>query len=247
MRLRQIAKTLRDSWLELYDPRRLDELRGERVVFRFLQASGFLTSLEGKRVLEIGPKHGEDSACLASLTPSELVLLDLAEKSDLVHTWLPAIACPTRYVEGNLLYLAADALRALGTFDLVWCCGVLYHNVEQLRLIRKLFQLTHPGGRVVIESATTRNRHLQGRNVVELHWPRPYRELPTITHLPSRNAIRSWMEMVGFGEVVDRPVYSRKLASHRAVLTGTRPEQARPYVGYGELGSSPDYVAGDAT
>lgn len=175
------------------------------------------------------------------------MLLDLAEKSDLVRTWLPAITCPTRHIEGNLLYLSDDALDNLGTFELVWCCGVLYHNVEQLRMIRRLFQLTRPGGRVVIESATTRNRLLQRHNVVELHWPTPYRELPTITHLPSRNAIRSWMEMVGFSDVVARPVYSRKLASHRAVLTGTRPEQARPYVGYGELGSSPDYVAGDAT
>ena len=75
-----------------------------------------------------------------------------------MQQWLPEIEalCPTRYVTGNLMYLAAGRARGLGTFDLVWCLGVVYHNVEQLRLLRRLFHLARPNGLVVIESATTR-------------------------------------------------------------------------------------------
>lgn len=176
------------------------------------------------------------------------MLLDLPEKDELVQQWLPEIQalCPTRYVTGNLMYLPPDELAALGTFDLVWCLGVVYHNVEQLRLLRRLFHLTRPHGLVVIESATTRDRRLADRNVVEVHWPDLYRGQRTITHLPSRRALASWLEMVGFAEVEVEPVYSRHTGWQRAVLTGVRPAEPAPYLSYvGE--DAPPWVAGDAT
>ena len=33
----------------------------------------------------------------------------------------------------------------------MWCTGVLYHNPEQLRFVRQLFDLTAPGGHLVLE------------------------------------------------------------------------------------------------
>ena len=136
----------RRTWWRATDRRRLDEARG-RIVFEHLRAHGPPRPLPpAARILEIGPKHGEDSRLLAALAPSELVLLDLPEKLEQVQRWLPAVEaiCPTRYVTGNLLYLRRGELEELGTFDLVWCLGVVYHNVEQLRLLRRLFHLTAP-------------------------------------------------------------------------------------------------------
>ncbi len=234
-------------WWRLTDPKRLAETQ-ERVVFEHLRRSGRLERFRGSRILEIGPKHGEDSRLLAALAPAELVLLDLPEKDELVQRWLPGIEalCPTRYVTGNLMYLSPGELEQLGTFDLVWCLGVVYHNVEQLRLLRRLFHLTRTDGLVVIESATTRNRRLAGKNVVEVHWPDLYRGQRTITHLPSRLALRSWLEMVGFADVRVEPVYSRHTGWQRAVLTGVRPAEPKPYLSYvGE--DAPPWVAGDAT
>lgn len=57
------------------DERRRRESRGERVVFQALRERGVLDSLSDSRILEIGPKHGEDSRLLASLSPRELVLV----------------------------------------------------------------------------------------------------------------------------------------------------------------------------
>jgi 2-polyprenyl-3-methyl-5-hydroxy-6-metoxy-1,4-benzoquinol methylase len=211
------------------------ELGGARVVFDYLHAE----LPRGGRILEIGPKHGLDTRLLATLEPRELVTVDLPEKADEVASWLPEIPV-ARHVEANVLHLSEQERAELGRFDLVWCLGVLYHNVEQLRLLRRLYELTAENGLVVVESATTRNRILAGRNVVELHWPDTYRSVPTITHLPSRRAIASWLEMVGFADVRIREVYSRSLGWQRAVLTGRREPGRSAYAGYGV------YAAGTA-
>lgn len=243
-RLWQLYTSTRGRWWTLRDPRRLAESRGERVVFRHLERGGRLERFRGGRILEIGPKHGQDSRLLASLDPSELVLLDLPEKDELVESWLGEVG--GRYLSGNLLYMGREELAALGTFDLVWCLGVVYHNVEQLRLLRRLFHLTRTNGMVVIESSTTRDRRLADRNVVEIHWPHTYRGERTITHHPSRLALRSWLEMVGFADVRIEDVYSRHTAWQRAVVTGVRPAEPKPYLSYvGE--DAPPLIAGDAT
>ncbi len=208
--------------------RRRREAGGARVVFESLRPE---LPRRG-RVLEIGPKHGLDTRLLATLEPRELVTVDLAEKADEIASWLPEVPV-ARHVEANVLYLDERERAELGRFDLVWCLGVLYHNAEQLRLLRRLYELTAESGLVVVESSTTRSRILAGRNAVELHWPETYRNVPTITHLPSRRAIASWLEMVGFTDVRIRDVYSRGLSRQRAVLTARREPGGSAYAGYG--------------
>src|SRR5262245_53229669 len=107
------------------------------------------TSGSPTRVLEIGPKDGEDTRRLKSL--GHVTTIDL-----------PGVGEPS--IVGNILY--DDVLNG-ATFDLVWCTGVLYHNPEQLRFITRLFDALTPGGTIVLESATTRKWLLRYRNVVE--------------------------------------------------------------------------------
>ncbi len=187
---------------------------GERVIFKHLNEIGFLDNYENKRILEIGPKHGKDSILLSTLKPKELVLIDLPSKREMVDNWLPQVSdkCKTKYIEGNILYLTKDQLEQLGKFDLIFCLGVLYHNVEQIRMLKRIYDLCNNNGTVVIESSTTRNKKLIKLNVVEIHWPETYRGVPTITHNPSRLAIKSWLEMVGFSNVLIRDVYSKNLS-----------------------------------
>jgi 2-polyprenyl-3-methyl-5-hydroxy-6-metoxy-1,4-benzoquinol methylase len=217
-----------DRLLARTSARRRREDGGARVVFDHLRAE----LPHGGRILEIGPKHGLDTRLLATLEPSELVTIDLPEKGETIASWLPEVPA-ARHIEANVLYLSEHERAELGRFDVVWCLGVLYHNVEQLRLLRRLYELTADDGIVVVESSTTRSRLLAGRNVVELHWPETFRNVPTITHLPTRRAIASWLEMVGFTDVRVRDVYSRGLARQRAVLTGRRASGGSAYAGYG--------------
>lgn len=90
-KIRTIILHIRNLWMKLVDPRRIDELVRERVVFNRLKEKGFFSGFEGKRILEIGPKHGKDTMLLATLNPSELVLIDLPEKYSMVREWLPHI------------------------------------------------------------------------------------------------------------------------------------------------------------
>jgi len=240
MTVRSVARGL----IAKVDPKFAEELDEKpRIVFHRLQARGFLDGFAGKRILEIGPKHGWDSALLASLGPSELTLIDLPEKVELVGSWLPSVQAvvPTRFVAGNLLYLERDALEQLGTFDLVWCLGVLYHNAEQLRLIRRLRTLCSADGKVVIETEIDGSRS----SVVRVHWPEPLRGVPTVTHNPSRTAVMAWMEMAGFTDVRSEHILSRPTARKRAVLTGRA--GGEPYRGYIQTGRNPEYIAGEAT
>lgn len=252
-RLHQLAKgayeKTRRAVQRVLDPRRIRELDGERMVFEKLSSVGYLDSLEGQRVLEVGPKHGEDTRLLASLDPEELVLVDLPEKRDRVESWLPSVReeCNVRFVEGNLLYMSDKQLEALGSFDLVWFLGVLYHNVEQVRLLRRVFDLCNVGGSLVLESSTTRDPALADKNVVEVHWPEPYRGVETMIHHPSRKALESWMEMVGFRDIQLRDVYSKHLAPQRAVLTGEKTPEGQPYVYYSEDERNETYEVGGAT
>lgn len=235
-------------YLWLFDSRQIEEMSGKRVVFAHLKKTDKLNGFKNKRILEIGPKYGTDSVLLADLKPKELFLLDLPEKTKEVKKWLPKLKkkCKVSYREGNLLYLTKKEMENMGKFDLVWCLGALYHNVEQIRLLKKIYDLCAENGMVVVESATTRNSDLENMNVVEIHWPKTYRMVQTITHLPSRLAILSWLEMVGFSDVKIIDVYSQKIKWQRAVLTARKNSETSAYISYNVSGLNSPYVAGAA-
>ena len=84
-------------------------------------------------------------------------MVELPEKKDqFISKWIDKIACPHKIIYENILYLPHDKFIMLGKFNLIWCTGVLYHNAEQLRFLRKLFNLLEDEGYLVLESATLR-------------------------------------------------------------------------------------------
>jgi SAM-dependent methyltransferase len=204
-----------------------------------------------RRILEIGPRDGLDSRRLASLLPGELVMVDLPEKRGAVAAWLADIACPHRYIEGNFMYLPPEEYASLGRFDLIWCTGVLYHNAEQLRFLRKLYRSLNAGGYLVLESATLRlAESLRGGCYVEIHFPETYRNTGTITHLPSAPAINAWLSMVGFQEIHPSSCFeveNRDLVGQRyaCICRKTSEEAGSTY--YWKTGLNPEYRFGDAT
>ena len=210
----RLAGPTRDYRLELFE-----ELRAYR------------EGLRPRRILEIGPKDGLDSARLLGLEPERLILVDLPGREESNQAWLRTIASPAvEYVTANVMY--SQSILRLPPFDLVWCTGVLYHNPEQLRMVRRLYELVEPGGVLVLESATTRHPRLRGENCVEIVFP-PSEELKkkyhislNVTHLPSALAVRSWLQMVGFTDVrlsrCHRAV-SKALARARVAYLARRP------------------------
>jgi SAM-dependent methyltransferase len=199
--------------------------------YLFDELKAYLANEVPRRVLEIGPKDGKDTVRLLGLKPERLTLIDLPGREASNDAWLRAIASPVvEYLSANIMY--SDSVQRLDPFDLVWCTGVLYHNPEQLRMLRRLYDLLLPGGVLVLESATTRNPRLRGHNCVEIIFPpsvelkRKYHISLNISHLPSALAIRSWLQMVGFAEVQPSRCHraiSKALARDRAAYIARRP------------------------
>jgi SAM-dependent methyltransferase len=185
----------------------------------------------GLRILEIGPKDGEDTRRLLSLEPGELVLVDLPDKADALKASLAAIPDPRiELVIGNLMYDAE--LTGLAPFDIVWCTGVLYHNPEQLRFVRRLFDLTRPEGWLVLESATARRAPASAEAFVEIWHRRSDAEMRrmrlahNVTHLPSRAAVAAWLHMVGFTDIAPCGAHGKvsfALPLARAAFLARRP------------------------
>lgn len=184
-----------------------------------------------RRILEIGPKDGFDTARLLTLRPDHLLMIELQDKAKTVDTWYPKIAAPNVELRfGNFMY--ENWVGALEPFDVVWCTGVLYHNPEQLRMVARLFDLTRPGGLLVIESSTARRRSLVDENCVEIWIPPPSPAVrkklhitTNVTHLPSRKAVHSWLELVGFLNIQSSNALraqSRALARVRAAFIAER-------------------------
>ncbi len=220
-------------------------------LFEELLAAAGRDTFRDRRILEIGPRDGLDSKRLAALGPAELTMIDLPEKRELVDAWLAEVACPKRYLEANIMYLDAAETEALGRFALIWCTGVLYHNAEQLRFLRRLHTLLEPGGWLVLESATLRGpRHLRDGNYVQVHWPDTYRDTGTATHLPTAGAIRAWLDMVGFGAVTESRCFAaenRNLTAVRMACLARRGDDDSAAAYYAKSGLNPAYRFGDAT
>lgn len=204
------------------------------------------------RILEIGPKDGADTRRLCSLGPNELTLVDLPNQKERIQEWLPNLnGCPIELIIGNIMY--DRAFEAIKPFDLVWCTGVLYHNPEQLRFIRQLYDLTADDGMLVLETATARRPRTREENCVELWYPPDeatsdsYHLSVNITHLPSRKAVESWLSMIGFSDVERSSCHrkvSRGLAATRAAYIACRRPGRERGTYYGIAGL--DYRIGEA-
>lgn len=205
----------------------------------------------GKRILEIGPRDGLDSKRLAQLNPEELVMIDLPEKHDVTRAWLDEVDCNKRFIEDNFMYMNDQDVGALGQFDLIWCTGVLYHNAEQLRFLRKLFKLLRPEGYLVMESSTLRGpKHIREGNYVQIHYPETFRGTTTVTHLPTAGAIMSWLQMVGFSTIRKSDCFAkenRDLIGLRMAAIAHKSSGDDGHSYYTKSGLNPEYRFGDST
>jgi len=215
----------------------------------YYKLSGFETFVN-KRFMEIGPKDGEDTFRLESLQPSEIIMFDLPDKADENNKWINQIKVKNKLITENFLYLDKDKYNDLDSFDLIYFTGVLYHNPEQLKFIKKLYDKLNPEGVLVLESATTRNLLLKNKNVVEIWFPETYRDTTTITHLPSKKAIISWLKMVGFKNIFISKAYNPEdynVKDSRIACIAQKLDSDKPSVYYEKQIEDSNYFIGGST
>jgi len=229
--------------------------RNSRVDYRatlFEEFREYLGQLCPRRILEVGPKDGNDTRRLLELGPDVLTLVDLPRMKHVNEVWLRELdGTNIEYISANLMYTDVFDGRE---FDAIWCTGVLYHNPEQLRLVKRLYDLLRPNGVLVLESATIRRRRLRRDSCVEIFYPpskrieKKYHLSTNITHLPSARAVFAWLAMVGFERIVRSGCHrkaSAALARHRAAYFGTKPLEP-PMGRYYTLDSEEGYIVGKA-
>ena len=212
----------------------LNKFLGKQPDYRFILYKELIEYVSGskiKRIMEIGPKDGLDTKRLMQMNPEKLVLIDLPDKEKQMRDILqkPEFDGVEFYV-GNIMYDSFET--SLQGFDLIWFTGVLYHNPEQLRMIRVLYDLLSPGGVLVLESATARRKRNRHENIVEI-WHnvdkktrREFHVSENVSHLPSQKAIRSWLEMVGFVKIQPSKCHAacgKQMSATRGAFLATRP------------------------
>lgn len=198
------------------------------------------------RALEIGPRDGQDTRRILTLNAPEFVLIDLPRMEEHNRTWLKDFNSPTlKYISANIMY--SPDIAQLEPFDLIWCTGVLYHNPEQLRMLRRLFEMLKPGGALLLESAVARRRAFRNEACVEIVYPvteevkKKYHISQNVTHLPSGKAMAAWLHMLGYVDIVEPGALkraSRKLARDRAAFIARRPVSGDGGAYYSHVGET---------
>tara|TARA_Y100000589_G_C27189069_1_gene643943 strand:+ start:1194 stop:1961 length:768 start_codon:yes stop_codon:yes gene_type:complete len=182
-------------------------------------------------ILEIGPKDGFDTMQLLKLNPKKLTLIDLPNKKEEINNWIKKIDSSNIniYYE-NIMY--EDSIIKDSPYDIIWCTGVLYHNPEQLRFLKRLYKVLKPGGLLIIETATSRKIGFKNDiGVVEI-WDdidnktkRKYHLSQNISHLPNKVAIKIWLKQVGFNDIKSSECFKNSplLKYKRAAFLAIKP------------------------
>jgi 2-polyprenyl-3-methyl-5-hydroxy-6-metoxy-1,4-benzoquinol methylase len=167
--------------------------------------------LSGKRVLDIGCWSGGDLLILAGLGAQIEAIEEHPLAAATAQELSRLLGCD---VPVHSFSVYNDRPEWKQTFDLVYCCGVIYHVTDPLLLLRICFAYLKPGGRLVIE---TKMQEGTGSTctysgVVERGWN---------WYAPTYETMGRWMVDAGFEEpqvqVHRRPI-GRLLAS--GVKTG---------------------------
>lgn len=115
------------------------------------QLRGFVRSLDlaGKRVLDVGTRDGILAFEAERTGAREVVAMDNDLSRGAVEVLIPFFGSAVQMREMNLLDLTPETF---GLFDLVLCCGVLYHLRYPVWGLRALASVLNDGGLLVLET-----------------------------------------------------------------------------------------------
>jgi hypothetical protein len=181
----------------------------------------------GKHVLEIGPKHGLHTRFICQKNPASVTCVELECKRTLVNKWSKNLQVEFRF--GDFLNLDFDQ-----KYDLILFAGVIYHNIEQIRMLRKLRTLASDNCALIFESSCIRDKKLIDENVIQIFWPDQFRKTPTVRFMPSKRAAISMLEMAGW-KIVGNADEVPELTNPERINLFCTPSETSFFSGYEEI------------
>lgn len=153
-----------------------------------------LTSLENKKILDIGSSNGYYMFKMAAKKP--LFVLGLEPQSAFYYQYCAA----QKYLNlKNVFCLPAtynDLPAMTRFFDLVLCMGILYHRKSPVEMLRQIHDSLAPGGRVVVE-----NLVIRGENNSCLFPFDRYAKMRNVFFIPDLSAMEAWLVRAGFSNI----------------------------------------------
>jgi 2-polyprenyl-3-methyl-5-hydroxy-6-metoxy-1,4-benzoquinol methylase len=107
------------------------------------------TSLDGKKVLDVGCWSGGDLMVLAGLGGLVTCVEEHPIAARAAKRLAELLGLDTRMIEASLY---KDRSDWAGEFDYVYCSGVIYHVTDPVLFLRILFAYLKPGGEVFLET-----------------------------------------------------------------------------------------------
>jgi SAM-dependent methyltransferase len=188
-------------------------------------------TISGKRVLDIGSNAGFDTFYLSTLGPREIVGIEPSALFYYQALFLWAVYdCPNLTFHRLRWQEAKDG--GLGTFDVVNCQGILYHEPNPMQLVDAVFELLAPGGTFVLETHISLGDEQTARFIEGPFWgDNSWFWLPTLKTLAAMLRSR------GFEDIIVRDSFTvdsknpcdperaieGELVGGRAFLTATKP------------------------
>ena len=153
-----------------------------------------ITPLTNRKILDIGSSNGYYMLRMAAHAPRMVLGLEPQ------HTFYFQYLALQRYFKCPDLFclpVPFDGFPVLkGYFDTVFLMGVLYHRRSPLDMLRRIREMTTPGGEIIVE-----NLIIESDEDICLCPRERYAKMRNIFFIPTVRVLTQWLLRSGFGKV----------------------------------------------
>ena len=167
-----------------------------------------ISSLKNRTILDVGCGSGyhmwrmlgQDPAGVYGIDPTQLFLIQFQAIKHFIPD--PRI---------HLLPMGIEQMQPLNAFDTVFSMGVLYHRKDPIAFLTQLKHQLRKGGELVLETLV-----VDGDSTTVLMAGERYAQMRNVWFLPSVDALRVWLERVGFADIRLADINTTSLQEQRA-------------------------------
>ncbi len=153
-----------------------------------------ISSLEGKRILDIGSSNGYYLMRMAAEKPQVALGVEPFLKH---HFQFMALQRYAQIPHIHSLPIRLEDLPPLTSyFDTLFCMGILYHRRSPLDFLVQMRDYLRPGGELVLETLT-----IDGADDTVLCPPTRYAKMHNCFFLPTDTCLQHWLERCKFKNV----------------------------------------------